>query len=130
MPELIDAASSPELKQALQQHADATRERLDDLVTVCLDALEVDLGLRDLDAEVAGVALGALAWFLGLLTVILFHVAMDVAGLLVVRRAALDYTVRTQLAGTLMQRLHGRLGADPGGVHLMLAVHELGAVGE
>lgn len=28
------------------------------------------------------------------------------------RRAALDYTVRTQLAGTLMQRLHGRLGAD------------------
>lgn len=41
----------------------------------------------------AGVALGALAWFLGLLTVILFHVAMDVAGLLVVRRAALDTTV-------------------------------------
>src|SRR5450830_2034150 len=36
----------------------------------------------------AGMALGALAWFLGILTVILFHVAMDVAGLLLVRRAA------------------------------------------
>ncbi|GGC20451.1 CPBP family intramembrane glutamic endopeptidase [Pseudoduganella buxea] len=41
----------------------------------------------------AGVALGALAWFLGLLTVILFHVAMDVAGLLLVRRAALGTAV-------------------------------------
>ncbi len=36
----------------------------------------------------AGVALGALAWYLGIVTVILFHVAMDVAGLLIVRRAA------------------------------------------
>ena len=36
----------------------------------------------------ASVALGALAHFGGLVTAIVFHVAMDVAGLLIVRRAA------------------------------------------
>lgn len=36
----------------------------------------------------ASVALGALAHFAGLVTAIVFHVAMDVAGLLIVRRAA------------------------------------------
>ena len=41
----------------------------------------------------ASVALGALAHFGGLVTAIVFHVAMDVAGLLIVRRAAAPVSV-------------------------------------